>query len=238
MLSIVFSCYNEGTNPFFAESLKQLLLLQEKISLEVICVDGGSTDCTLSLIRDHGFSVIAGTETSRGARYHTGAERASNELLLFHHPRSIISVAGIIHLATHARTFQWGAFTHRFDSPHPVLTFTSWYSNHVRGDLRSIYYLDHCLFVRKELLNKIGGFPQTEIFEDTELCLRLRKHSPGVRLPFTSTTSSVRFLNNGITKQSLLNLKMKIKYLLNSDRTTMNKSYEKDLNLNTNAEED
>ena len=67
-------------------------------------------------------------------------------------------------------------FAMSFDSQHWLLKYTSWYANHIRLR-RNILYLDHCLFAHRTYIQEIGGFPLYDIFEDTHLCLKLRKLS-------------------------------------------------------------
>lgn len=233
MISVIFSSYNEENNPFFRRSLQGL----KTLPVEVICVDGGSTDGTKAFVEAQGHRFLIGDPKARAHRYNLGLREAKFDLILFHHPRSFLMREGIEHLLAFGPRYHWGAFTHRFDVKHPALDFTSWYSNHVRGDLKGIYYLDHCLFARRSLLQKIGGFPPLDIFEDTEICLELKKLAPFVRLPYHSTTSAVRFQKNGILKQAWLNQKMKIAYLLRRDKSMMYREYEKGLDLNTNFKE-
>ncbi|MCB0355773.1 MAG: hypothetical protein KDD40_02140, partial [Bdellovibrionales bacterium] len=129
----------------------------------------------------------------------------------------------------------WGAFTHKFDLEHPLLNFTSWYSNHVRGDGQGIYYLDHCLFFNKYLLadNDKQPVPEVAIFEDTEFCKKLLKKSQPQRINFLATTSSVRFQKNGMFYQSMLNQMLKVGYQLKMSDDFMNRLYEKGLSLNS-----
>ena len=47
-----------------------------------------------------------------------------------------------------------------------VYKFTSWWSNYIRGDIRKIYYLDHCIFFKKHILDEVNPC-HLEIFEDT-----------------------------------------------------------------------
>jgi hypothetical protein len=127
----------------------------------------------------------------------------------------------------------WGAFTHPIATQHCLLTFTSWYSHHIRGDKRSVYFLDHCLFASRKFLLEVGMLPEVDIFEDTELCLRLRKRSKGTRLSFISETSPVRFQTNGMYIQAITNQYMKWLYYFNRSDTKINKQYEKGIELNT-----
>ena len=72
-----------------------------------------------------------------------------------------------------------------------------------------------------------------DIFEDTEICTRLKNYK-SKRLKSISTTSAVRFEKNGVFKQSLINQYLKLLYLLKIDHKKMNKLYEKKTKLNSN----
>ncbi len=116
------------------------------------------------------------------------------------------------------------------------LKFTSFYSNYIRGDLRGIYYLDHCIYSEKKLLEEIGLVPEIDIFEDTAICIKLRKLSKWKRLDSKSTTSAIRFNKNGFWKQALLNAKLKLKYSFGVFHEDLNKDYEKKMDLNSKYE--
>lgn len=167
---------------------------------------------------------------SRAARLQAGIEAAKAELVLLHHPRSLVAADGLRWLVEHSGEVSWGGFTHSFDWSHPVLRFTSWYSNRVRARLKGIVYLDHCVFFQKSLLTR--PIPPVEIFEDTELSKILRESGPPKVLPFFSTTSALRFRANGVLRQALLNQRLKFGYYLGMDDRAMNRRYERGLGLN------
>lgn len=234
MLSIIIPTFNENSTNYLEKILKSYQKIKD---IEIICVDGGSQDQTCATIQKSSAKLIQTDILSRAGRLNEGIKIAQNNMILLHHPRSLVSVEGINYLNKKQKSLTWGAFTHRFDTPHPLLSFTSWYSNQVRGDLKKIYYLDHCLFAQKELLQKVQSFPLIDIFEDTEICLKLSKESTPTRLPFISETSAVRFKKNGFFKQALLNQYMKLAYYLKTPHTKMNKLYEKNTSLNSKYEQ-
>lgn len=231
-ISIIYASYNEENNHQFKEGIKRFSSLKEKYSLEIICVDGNSSDGTINFLKKFPVTIIQTKLANRSERYNVAAKMAKGEILLINHPRSLLDINAIEELLNYHIKYEWGAFTHRFDFAHPILIFTSWYSNHIRGDLFKIYYLDHCYFIKKDLFLKINGFPNIAIFEDTELCKRLNKMAKPIRLKSTSTTSAIRFLKNGIIKQAILNQWMKLNYYFSFRPEKMNEVYEKDINLN------
>ncbi len=228
-ISVIFSTFNEGGNIFFKNSLKSL---KNDPSIEIIVIDYESTDDTETLCLDNDVIFIKTNLNSRARRLKLGLNYASAPMILFHHPRSTIEPSGIEKLKKLHLSNIWGGFTHQFDHDSLVLKFTSWYSNRVRGYIRGILYLDHCIFSSRNLLNNIN-FPEVDIFEDTILSNELRAITPPIILPFQSLTSSIRFTKNGQFKQALLNQVMKICFYLNIDHKLMNKIYEFGINLNS-----
>lgn len=234
MLSIIIPILNESKSGYLAKILQAYAGLED---CEIICVDGGSQDDSCDLARRSGARLIETDISPRAGRLNEGIKQARYPLILLHHPRSLLEVKALQALIQQATKVQWGAFTHRFDLQHPLLRFTSWYSNHIRGDRRGIYYLDHCLFAQKQLLLDVGLLPEVEIFEDTELCLRLSRKVKGIRLPFISQTSAIRFQTFGIYRQAFNNQKLKWMYYFKGSDRMMNQTYEQQLQLNSQYEQ-
>jgi GT2 family glycosyltransferase len=233
-VSVIIPTFNEIKLGFLARILERLATISE---LEIIVSDGGSTDGTLDLALDFQVNLIKANTSSRAQRLNLGAYEAKAPMLLFHHPRSLLDTKGIEFLKKEGQKLNWGGFTHRFDFDHPLLKFTSWYSNNVRAKISEIYYLDHCIFVKKALFEKVGPIPQVDIFEDTILSLRLKNRGADSRLlPYESLTSAIRFKERGIYKQAILNQFLKWSHYLNVDDKKLNRQYEDKLKLNANYE--
>lgn len=230
MLSVIIPTFNEIKHGRLPHILDSFSLHQ---NIDIICVDSGSTDGTRELIQQTpNVKLIEHTATSRGEKLTIGAKKAKFETIILHHPRSVLSQNAIAMLLKQKDDLTWGAFTHQFDQKHFMLQFTSWYSNHVRGDLKGIFYLDHCIFVKKNMLEKISYLKFADVFEDTYLSHDLRRITHPTRLPGIATTSTIRFIQNGICKQILRNICAKIQFLFRCSHTSINQRYEKDLPLN------
>ncbi len=209
MLSVIIPTNNESDNSFFVRTLQSLSQFKE---IEVICIDKSEA-------------------LTRAERLNIGFQRAQGSMILFHHPRSFLVPEGIQYLIENKNKKMWGGFTHKFDVSHPLLKFTSWYSNRVRGQRLGVVYLDHCIFFHRSLW--LNPLPAIEIFEDTVLSQNFNRQLPIVLLPFVSETSAVRFAKNGLWKQSLMNQILKIGFHLGVSHDTMNRIYERGLNLNS-----
>jgi len=235
-LSIILPTFNECKSNILDEILNSLLGLE---NFELIVVDSNSDDLTISKIQSFSLfkespeflKIITTSLSKRGEKLNLGLKHSEGEIVLLHHPRSFIPENGIRRLYNLESNINWGAFTHNFNKKHFLLKFTSWYSNYIRGKMKSIYYLDHCIFVRRELLIVVR-IPELEIFEDTILCLNLKKYAKPYLLKENSITSSVRFDKNGYYFQSFLNQLMKIGFYLNISLSKLNYFYEKSLELN------
>lgn len=236
MITVLLSAFNESSNESFWKTIELVHELKLKgISIDLhVGVTVGNDD-TIERLTSFGVKTKVIETQKRSERYNlvlNDCSGSDNDWVVLNHPRSLLQKEALLSILNLSKIVQWGAFTHQFDTYHPLLSFTSWWSNNVRGDIKNIFYLDHCIFVRKGLLLKIGGVPNLEIFEDTVLSQRLAKISIPVRLPYKSTTSAIRFQKNGLWTQSLRNQVLKIRFMLGGSDTGMNQSYEKDINLN------
>jgi hypothetical protein len=211
------------------ENVQTLNELSPILTCEVIIVNHG---IKCSAERHSKYKVLEDASNSRAQRINHGVEVATADIVVLLHPRSYLEPKAFEYLSNETED-HWGGFTHGFNTNGLFYKFTSWYSNEVRGRIRNIIYLDHCIFVRRDLFNQVGGIPDIDIFEDTALSERLNSITQGKILPFLSVTSAVRFQKNGILRQGILNQVLKLAYMLKLDHKTMNKIYEYGLNLNS-----
>lgn len=236
MISVLLAAFNEADNSFFWDTINLVQDLKRNgVQIEVLVGVTQGLDNTLERLLALGVVTRVVQTMNRGERYNEVLKECTageNDWILLNHPRSLLQKEAILELAFLHESIKWGAFTHEFDIHHPLLSFTSWWSNHVRGDLKKIFYLDHCLFIRRSLLEKVGGVPVVEIFEDTILSQKLSEITHPVRIKWKSTTSAIRFIQKGIWVQAYRNQILKIQFLLGTSDTKMNDSYEKDINLN------
>ena len=229
VLSVVIPTFNEMALGYLPRILASFRNIPDT---EIICVDSFSQDGTRDCILGEGAKLLEIQTHSRARRINRGLVMARGRLVLLNHPRSLVEPSGILHLLENVENITWGGFTHRFDDSRRSLRFCSWYSNQIRARRKSILYLDHCIFARRELLLRVGGVPELEIFEDTELCLKLLRLNKPVILPFYSITSAVRFIKNGVYRQTFKNMLLKAAHRARLSDRFLNRFYEKRMNLN------
>ena len=105
----------------------------------------------------------------------------------------------------------WGRFDVRLDSPRPSLRVVSSMMNW-RSRLSGICTGDQGLFVSRELLAGIGGWPDQPLMEDVELSRRLKSVSRPKTPRATLMTSARRWHKNGVLRTILLMWRLRWQY--------------------------
>jgi rSAM/selenodomain-associated transferase 2 len=197
-ISIIVPTLNEAHN---------LERLQPAASMtnELIVVDGGSTDETVTRAKELGFQVKESNQ-GRGTQLNLGAEAAASPLLLFLHADTILPTdfaAAITQCLTNPDTIL-GAFSLNMAPTGPLLKLICKGVN-IRSRFFKMPYGDQALFLRKKDFWEIGGFPEIEIMEDYVFVKRAKKSGDIVTLPQAVTTSNRRWQNLGPIRTTLIN---------------------------------
>ena len=187
-LSVIIPALNE------AASIGATLDAASRIGglVEVIVVDGGSSDRTPQIAREWGARVVF-SERGRGTQMHAGAQAAHGDVFWFLHADTLAPSDAAERIAEALRDSRavGGNFTIRFDGRRRAARFLTWlYPQLARLGL---LYGDSAIFVRREAYERAGGFRPFPIFEDLDLLRRLRRLGRMARLPAVVVTSSRRF---------------------------------------------
>ena len=189
LVSIIIPTFNEAHS--IQATLQALMHVRGKI--EVIVVDGGSSDQTPEIAGKNGAHVIA-SERGRGVQMHCGACVAHGEALLFLHADTIVppeAADRIVETFASDAAAVGGNFDIHFDGHRPPARFLTWLYPQL-GRL-GLCYGDSGIFVRASAYKEVGGFKPFPIFEDLDLVYRLKKLGRMVHLPVAVVTSSRRF---------------------------------------------
>lgn len=240
-LSIILPCLNEIRHGYLERILTNLVnqLVPQNCTKEIIAVVSASNDGTESVLEEYALRspeirVVRSLAKNRAQRLNEGIAVSTGDIILLHHPATLLPEQIALQLIEQALQSDenWGAFCHSFDFSHWLLNFTSWYSNNVRFKHKGIVYLDHCPFMKRQLLAEIGNIPDIDIFEDTVLSDRLCQFSKPVLAQGTVITSARRFHQRGIYRHAMLNQWLKICYHLNIDPRSLNRLYEQKASIN------
>jgi len=192
---------------------------------EIIVVDGGSIDNTVSIAKTLGAKIIQGSPP-RSRQMNQGADAASKDVLLFLHADTRLpkNFDGSIFHALKQPGVAAGAFELRIDSPVPSFRFIERIANW-RSRCLKMPYGDQAISMFSKVFHQMGGFPNIPIMEDFELIRQLRKKGDVVTLPQPVITSPRRWLNHGILKTTLINQLVVLMYFMDISPDTIARLY-------------
>ena len=127
--------------------------------LEIILVDGGSTDATREVAAGFPHVRWLSAPRGRGAQMNAGARVARGDFFVFLHIDTVLTpdhLAALRRAALDPRVGA-GAFELRLTPPTPFLRFIAWGANW-RSRLFGLPYGDQALFVRRDLFFALGGY--------------------------------------------------------------------------------
>jgi len=165
--------------------------------VEITVVDGGSTDGTPERAAEAGARVVT-SAPGRARQLGVGARASRGDVLLFLHADTRLPPGydTAVFDALRDPSVVGGAFRFRFDRRTAALRLIEWGAR-LRGALLGMPYGDQALFVRRPILDEIGGVPQAPIMEDLDLVEAMKRRGRVVLLPLDAVTSARRYLARG-----------------------------------------
>jgi rSAM/selenodomain-associated transferase 2 len=184
-VSIVIPTLNEAG--CLGRTLRQLSLLDPP-AWEVLVVDGGSEDETVTIAQAAGAQVIISGQRGRSAQMNQGAEASTGEILCFLHadtsvPDDLVAIieqtladktiacGGFISLMVGSVTTRWGVSLHNYLKTYyaPLIFRPYLFFKGLR-----LLFGDQVMFCRRRDFWQVGGFDSAiPILEEADLCLKL-----------------------------------------------------------------
>ncbi len=195
-LSVVIPALNEAAE--LPEALRRVRQVPEVT--EVIISDGGSTDATDTIARQTGARFLTGP-LGRGGQLRRGAQLATGDVLVFVHADTWLpeNAGAAIANALANPTVVGGAFRKAFRDPHWLMAGSE-FRCRLRMRCLQFAYADQAIFVRREVLERIGGVPDVPLMEEHLLCRALRRDGRLALADATVTTSARRFRERGVLR--------------------------------------
>jgi rSAM/selenodomain-associated transferase 2 len=222
-ISVIIPVLNEENH--IAATLGPLLAWRDA-GHEIIVVDGGSTDRTVSVARPLADQLLVSPRRGRAHQMNHGARAAYGDILLFLHadtqPPAGAAQEILAALATQPKG--WGFFRVRFTGGSPVLAMVAFMMN-LRSRLSGIATGDQAVFVRRPLFDAVGGYPAIPLMEDIALCRRLKHIHRPICLGKRVTTSSRRWERHGVWRTVILMWRLRLAYFFGADPGRLARRY-------------
>ncbi len=207
-LSIVVPVLNEACG--IGATLADLGPLRQR-GVEVVVVDGHSQDGTPDMAAPLADAVLT-APAGRARQMNAGAAASQGDVLLFLHadtrlPEGADRLIG----AAIGNGAGWGRFDVRIEGKPRMLRVVAALMN-ARSRLTGIATGDQAIFVRRDVFDRVGGFPDQPLMEDIELSLRLRRLGPPACLRQRGVTSGRRWESRGVWRTIFLMWRLRWRY--------------------------
>ncbi|MBW4582640.1 MAG: TIGR04283 family arsenosugar biosynthesis glycosyltransferase [Tildeniella nuda ZEHNDER 1965/U140] len=238
-VSIIIPTLNEATS--LGRTLRCLSVLDPP-AWEILVVDGGSQDQTVSIAKTAAFLVITSEQAGRSVQMNRGAEVATGEILCFLHadtlvPDDLVTViartlgnpaiacGGFISLMTGTETTRWGVSLHNYLKTYYAPLLFRPYRFFFKG-LRLLFG-DQVMFCRRGDFWACGGFdPALPIMEEADLCLKLLPYGRIRQVNRVVQSSDRRVAKWGTLKATAIYLYIGFLWGIGASATTLKRFYE------------
>lgn len=185
---------------------------------ELIVSDGGSTDGTLKLADAWGANIINGSP-SRGGQLCRGCEAARAKWFLVLHADTVLSAGWSEPVTAHLGKRGAAYFKLKFDRGGRVVALWA----NARARFLSLPYGDQGLLVRRDLYDRVGGYPDVPLMEDVALARALRGELTS--LDAVAVTSSEKYRRDGWLRRGARNLWTLARYFAGADPEVLAAAY-------------
>ncbi|MYF98658.1 glycosyltransferase [Candidatus Poribacteria bacterium] len=208
MISVIIPILNE------AKILEETLTcLQPQLeNHELIIVDGGSTDESVSIAEKYGKVVFS--ERGRAKQMNAGAAEATGDILVFLHADVQLESGAFKAVeSTLSSGYVGGGFLQKIDGK-SLLYRVIEISANMRGKFLKVFYGDSGIYVRRDDFRHIDGFPDVPIMEEMVFSKALRKLGKTKMIKPRIHISARRWKKNGIVRTTTKNWFITLLYFM------------------------
>jgi rSAM/selenodomain-associated transferase 2 len=180
--------------------------------VELVVVDGGSTDGTVDAARLLADRVLE-SPRGRAAQMNAGAAAARGAVLLFLHADTRLpdDYPALVAEALAPADVVGGRFDVRLDAPGLAYRAIERLIG-LRSRLTGVATGDQAIFVRRDAFARIGGYPPIPLMEDIALCRALKRAGRMVALRDEVITSARRWQREGLVRTVALMWALRLAY--------------------------
>jgi rSAM/selenodomain-associated transferase 2 len=167
---------------------------------EIIVVDGGSSDASVAIAQPLCDALISAPR-GRARQMNAGARASHGDALVFVHADTLVprTFARDIAAALSDPAVVGGRFDVRLDeSGLPYRIIGAMIS--IRSRISRTGTGDQAIFVRRDVFESLGGFPELDLCEDLEFSRRLKRAGRVACLRTRVTTSARRWGRDGVAR--------------------------------------
>jgi rSAM/selenodomain-associated transferase 2 len=181
-----------------------LRLVRRESPHEILVSDGGSSDrtCEIAAAADR----LVHAPRGRAAQMNFAAAEATGDALLFLHADCVLEAGSLAAAASclRHRGIAAGCLRMEVKAPGSIYRWIDAAAT-ARVRLTGIAYGDQGLFLRRELFERVGGFPPLRFMEDVFMSRALRKHGRVVVAAKRVFVSPRRWTRHGVVSQTIRN---------------------------------
>lgn len=225
-LSIIVPALDEEAG--IQDCLQSALAARGSWPLELLVVDGGSTDATVARAGEVPGVQVIHSGRGRARQQNAGAAAATGDVLVFLHADGRLQpgcLAALEDVVQRTPESPGGAFRMRFDANGAGFRVVELLS-HARLRLLRVACGDQVIWAHRSAFERVGGFPDQPLMEDVALSRALSRLGP---LSITESpavvTSARRFATDGVLRRTLSNWFISIAWALGVDAALLKRFY-------------
>jgi len=207
-LSVVIPTLNEG------ETLRATIAAARSSDVELVVVDGGSTDGTLAVADELADRVLTSSR-GRAIQLNAGARATVGDVLLFLHADTLLPTGYVVAVRTALAdpACVGGRFDVTLDADGKAYRVIERLIN-LRSRLTGIATGDQAMFVQRAVFDALGGFPNLPLMEDLALSRKLKQSGHVAALRARVVSSARRWQRHGVVRTVLLMWLLRAAYYL------------------------
>ena len=212
-LTIVIPTLNAGAR--LSDTLAAVDEIRDVLSVDVIVVDGGSSDDTIERALAGGARVVNSAK-GRGVQLSAGAKEATGRWLLFLHADTTLepfwSTTVTSFMRGRGNGLKAAYFTFALDDASSAARRVEGLANW-RARTLGLPYGDQGLLMSRTMYNSLVGYLDLPIMEDVDMVRRIGRQNL-IELPATATTSAERYRRDGYWWRPIKNVTLLTLYFL------------------------